>query len=186
MSLTDEILAMFQKRGSEAYFGEDVSVTEHALQAAYFARAAAAPPVLIVAALLHDIGHLVDDVPDDISEWATDAHHEEVGARWLANRFRPEISEPVRLHVPAKRYLLATDARYFAKLSPASIITLKLQGGPMAADEVARFEAEPFHKDAVRIRHWDDQGKVAGLKTPQLQDYCALIEELAANTPRNT
>jgi [1-hydroxy-2-(trimethylamino)ethyl]phosphonate dioxygenase len=184
MSVSDEIVALFHKRGSEAYFGEDVSVTEHALQAAYFAKIAAAPPALIVAALLHDIGHLVDDVPDDISEWATDAHHEEIGGRWLAGRFRPEVSEPVRLHVPAKRYLLATDAKYFAKLSPASVITLKLQGGPMAAHEVAKFESERFHKEAVRIRQWDDQGKVAGLKTPELQDYRALIEELATNTPR--
>src|ERR1700722_17279212 len=184
MSVSDEIDALFRKRGSEMYFGEDVSVTEHALQAAYFAQIAAAPPALIVAALLHDIGHLVDEVPDDISDWATDAHHEESGSRWLATRFRPEVSEPVRLHVPAKRYLLATDAKYFAKLSPASVITLKLQGGPMAAHEVARFETEPFHKDAVRIRKWDDQGKVAGLKTPGLRDYRAMIEELAANTPR--
>jgi [1-hydroxy-2-(trimethylamino)ethyl]phosphonate dioxygenase len=184
MSISDEIDALFLKRGSEMYFGEEVSVTEHALQAAYFAQIAAAPPALIVAALLHDIGHLVDDVPDDISDWATDAHHEETGSRWLAARFRPEVSEPVRLHVPAKRYLLATDDKYFAKLSAASVITLKLQGGPMAAHEVAQFETERFHKDAVRIRQWDDQGKVMGLKTPELRDYRGLIEELATNTPR--
>jgi phosphonate degradation associated HDIG domain protein len=182
MKVTDEIFALFKRRGGEAYFGEDVSVTEHALQAAYFAKIAAAPPPLIIAALLHDIGHLVDDVPDDIADWATDAHHEETGGRWLASRFRAEVSEPVRLHVPAKRYLLATDAGYFAKLSPASVITLKLQGGPMTADEVAKFETERFHKEAVRIRQFDDQGKVTGLKTPQLEDYRVLIEELATNS----
>src|SRR3984957_15405731 len=178
MSVSDEITALFQKRGSQMYFGEDVSVTEHALQAAYFAKIAAAPPALIIAALLHDIGHLVDDVPDDIADWATDAHHEEPGGRWLASRFRAEVSEPVRLHVPAKRYLLATDAGYFAKLSPASVITLKLQGGPMAAHEVAQFESEPFHREAVRVRQWDDQGKVEGLKTPGLDDYRVLVEGL--------
>ena len=144
MNVTDEILAIFQKWRSSAYFGESVSMTEHALQAAFFARTAGAPPTLIVAALLHDIGHLVDDVPSDIADWTTDAHHEQVGSSWLAQRFRPEVSEPVRLHVPAKRYLLATDAEYFAKLSPASVITLKLQGGPMAAHEVAKFETELF------------------------------------------
>jgi [1-hydroxy-2-(trimethylamino)ethyl]phosphonate dioxygenase len=85
----------------------------------------------------------------------------------------------VRLHVPAKRYLLATDAAYFAKLSPASVLTLKLQGGPMAAHEVSKFETEPFHRDAVRVRQWDDQGKVAGLKTPALGDFRTLIEALA-------
>ena len=179
MSVTEQILAIFQEGGSSAYFGESVSMTEHALQAAYFAQAAAAPPALIVAALLHDIGHLVDDVPSDIADWTTDAHHERVGSRWLATRFRPEVSEPVRLHDPAKRYLLATDAKYFAKLSPASVITLKLQGGPMAAHEVAQFETEPYYKEAVRVRQWDDQGKVAGLKTPSLGDYRALIESLA-------
>jgi phosphonate degradation associated HDIG domain protein len=178
MNVTEEILAIFQTHGSSAYFGESVSMTEHALQAAYFARTAAATPALIVAALLHDIGHLVDDVPNDIADWSADAHHEQVGGRWLAKRFGPDVSEPVRLHVPAKRYLLATDPEYFSKLSPASVLTLKLQGGPMTAHEVAGFETERFYKEAVRVRQWDDQGKVAGLKTPELIDYRALIESL--------
>jgi phosphonate degradation associated HDIG domain protein len=182
MNVADEILAIFQQCGSSEYFGESVSMTEHALQAAFFARTAGAPPGLIIAALLHDIGHLVDDVPSDIADWTMDAHHEQVGSRWLAQRFRPEVSEPVRLHVPAKRYLLATDAGYFAKLSPASVVTLKLQGGPMAAHEVAKFETEPFYKESVRVRQWDDQGKVAGLRTPELGDYRALIEALAIST----
>jgi len=180
MSVSDEILALFQEHGSDAYFGEGVSMTEHALQAAHFAQAGGAPPALIVAALLHDVGHLIEDVPSDIADWTVDAHHEEIGSRWLARRFRPEVSEPVRLHVPAKRYLLATDGEYFAKLSPASVITLKLQGGPMQPDEVARFKAEPFHQEAVRVRQWDDRGKVVGLKTAGLGDYRALIEALLA------
>jgi len=179
MSVVEEILAIYGRRGSEAYFGESVSTTEHCLQAAYFAQIAGAPPGLVVAALLHDIGHLVDDVPQDIADWTVDAHHEEIGGHWLARRFGPEVSEPVRLHVPAKRYLLATDAKYFAKLSPASVITLKLQGGPMAAHEVAQFETEAYYKEAVRVRQWDDQGKVAGLRTPSLGDYRSLIESLA-------
>jgi [1-hydroxy-2-(trimethylamino)ethyl]phosphonate dioxygenase len=179
MNITDEILEVFAKRGSGAYFGEDVSMTEHALQAAYFAQSAAAPPSLVVAALLHDIGHLVVDVPDDIADWTEDAHHEEIGSTWLARRFPPEVSEPVRLHVPAKRYLCATDARYFSKLSAASVATLKLQGGPMSAANVVLFETERFHKEAVRVRQWDDQGKVAGLVTPNLEDYRALIEGMA-------
>jgi [1-hydroxy-2-(trimethylamino)ethyl]phosphonate dioxygenase len=179
MNVADEVIALFQHRGAVAYFGESVSMIEHALQAAYFAHAAATPPALILAALLHDVGHLIDDVPDDLADWTVDAHHERVGSRWLAKRFRPEVSEPVRLHVPAKRYLLATDAEYFAKLSPASVVTLKLQGGPMAAREVAEFATERFCKEAVLLRQCDDQGKVAGLKTPGLDDYRSLIEELA-------
>jgi [1-hydroxy-2-(trimethylamino)ethyl]phosphonate dioxygenase len=179
MNITDEVLCIFRQRGAQAYFGESVSMTEHALQAAYFAQSSAAPPELVVAALLHDIGHLVEEVPSDLADWTHDAHHEEVGSRWLAQRFRPEVSEPVRLHVPAKRYLLATNAGYIAKLSPASVITLKLQGGPMAPHEVAQFETERFYKEAVRVRQWDDQGKVDGLKTPGVGDYGSLIDALS-------
>jgi phosphonate degradation associated HDIG domain protein len=179
LTVTDEILEMYARRGTLAYFGESVSVAEHALQAAYFARAAAAPPPLIVAALLHDVGHLVVDVPDDLADWAEDARHEEVGYGWLAERFPSEVSEPVRLHVPAKRYLCATKARYFSRLSAASVATLKLQGGPMSAAEIAQFEQERYYKEAVRIRHWDDQGKVAGLVTPQFETYRPLLESIA-------
>ena len=178
MSVTDEILALYQRRGSDAYFGENVSMTEHALQAAYFARTAAAPPALIVAALLHDVGHLIEDVPDDIADWTTDIRHEELGGHWLAKRFAAEVSEPVRLHVPAKRYLCATDTAYLEKLSSASVHTLKLQGGPMSAAERALFEKERYFRQAVRVRHWDDQGKLAGLATPALEHYSTLIASL--------
>lgn len=92
---------------------------------------------------------------------------------------RPEVAGPVRLHVPAKRYLCATDHTYVAMLSQASIITLQLQGGPMTASEVLQFETQPYYRDAIRLRHWDDQGKVVGLKTPGLAEYRELIEELA-------
>jgi phosphonate degradation associated HDIG domain protein len=176
MTVMGEIDAIFRKRGRDAYFGEGVSVTEHSLQAAHFAHAAAAPPALIVAALLHDVGHLIDHIPRDIADWTRDAQHERLGCLWLSRRFPPEVFEPVRLHVPAKRYLLATDPAYFAKLSPASVVTLKLQGGPMNAEEVAAFETEAYHEDAVRLRHWDDEGKIAGLQTRELGDYRALIE----------
>jgi [1-hydroxy-2-(trimethylamino)ethyl]phosphonate dioxygenase len=177
--VAQEVLALYGARGSGAYFGERVSMTEHGLQAGYFAQIQGAPASLVVAALLHDVGHLLEQVPDEIEDWTSDARHEETGARWLAQRFAPEISEPVRLHVPAKRYLCAVDRAYFARLSPASVHTLKLQGGPMSAAEVAKFEGEPFHREAVRVRHWDDQGKVAGLKTPSLHDFLALIGQSA-------
>jgi phosphonate degradation associated HDIG domain protein len=181
MTVAEEIFAIFAERGCAAYFGESISMSEHALQAAYFAKAAAAPPSLVVAALLHDIGHLVEDVPANLADWTTDAGHERIGAHWLARRFSLEVVEPVRLHVPAKRYLCATDEGYVAKLSDASVATLKLQGGPMSAHEVARFEAEAFHEDAVRVRRWDDQGKIAGLVTPDLAGYREMIERLAAH-----
>lgn len=181
MNVVDEITRIFARRGSEAYFGEDVSMTEHALQAAHAARLEGAPTALVVAALLHDIGHLVVDVPDDLADWTVDARHEEVGSRWLATRFGPEIHEPVRLHVPAKRYLCAVDPGYFARLSPASVRTLQLQGGPMSVGEVAAFEKERCFADAVRVRRWDDHGKTDGLVTPPLADYRDLIEAVRSS-----
>jgi phosphonate degradation associated HDIG domain protein len=178
MSVLGEILALYGSRGGRAYFGERVSMTEHGLQAAHFAQIEAAPEALVVAALLHDVGHLIEHTSDAIEDWHADAHHEETGARWLSQRFPAEVSEPVRLHVPAKRYLCATDSRYFAMLSPASVHTLRLQGGPMSAEEVARFEMERYHREALRVRGWDDHGKVAGLKTAPLEAYAPLIERL--------
>jgi [1-hydroxy-2-(trimethylamino)ethyl]phosphonate dioxygenase len=179
MSLADEVFSLFDQRGSAVYFGERISMTEHALQAAWFAREESATPELVVAALLHDIGHLVESVPDDIGDWKSDARHEETGARWLEQRLGPKVAGPVRLHVPAKRYLCATDQNYVAMLSHASLVTLRLQGGPMSGNELLQFETEPYCKEALRLRRWDDQGKVVGLKTPGLAEYRELIETLA-------
>jgi phosphonate degradation associated HDIG domain protein len=179
VTLIADILALYESRGTESYFGERVSVVEHGLQAAHFATAEGAPQPLVIAALLHDIGHLLEDVPEAIEDWTLDARHEEIGARWLARRFAAAVCEPVRLHVPAKRYLCATDPGYLQRLSAASIHTLKLQGGPMSPSERAQFEAQPFWREALRVRHWDDQGKVAGLRTLTLPDYAPLIERLS-------
>jgi [1-hydroxy-2-(trimethylamino)ethyl]phosphonate dioxygenase len=176
VTVGEEVLAIYGARGGGAYFGERLTITEHGLQAAWFAAHESAPETLIIAALLHDIGHLLEAVPEDLAEWTSDAHHEQIGGRWLARRFGPEISEPVRLHVPAKRYLCATDARYAGQLSDASVHTLRLQGGPMSVEETRRFESERYFREAVRVRLWDDQGKVAGLKTPLLQEYLGMLE----------
>ena len=180
MSLSAEIAALFARRGASSYFGEPVSMLEHALQAAHFAREEGAAPALVVAALLHDIGHLVADVPDDIDDWRVDARHEDVGRAWLARHFGPEVWGPVALHVAAKRYLCATDATYFAKLSPASVLTLSLQGGPMGAAEVAAFEQQPYAAQAVRLRTWDDRGKIGAFRAPGLEQYLDLIEAARA------
>ena len=179
MSTADEITALFLAHGGGAYFGEAVTQVEHALQAAYFAAADGLREELILAALLHDVGHLVVATPADLADWHTDAQHEVIGASWLAHRFGPEVSEPVRLHVPAKRYLCATDAGYFAELSEASVVTLKLQGGPMSADEIAAFEREPYYRQALQVRRCDERGKVVGLGTPGLADHAPLIQRLA-------
>jgi phosphonate degradation associated HDIG domain protein len=179
MTATDELLSIYARRGSAAYFGEAVTMAEHGLQAAYLAHAAHASDALVVAALLHDIGHLIESVPANIAGWKTDACHELSGSRWLAAHFGPEVCEPVRLHVRAKRYLCATDPAYFGRLSSASVLTLKLQGGPMSPAEVAMFEAEPYRREAVLVRQWDDQAKIAGLRTPDFNHYRVLIEQLA-------
>jgi gamma-butyrobetaine dioxygenase len=180
VTTSDEVLSIYERCGAAAYFGETVSMAEHGLQAAHFAQADGASDALVVAALLHDIGHLIESVPDNIADWHSDAHHELTGSRWLARRFGPEVCEPVRLHVPAKRFLCATDPAYFKRLSSASVLTLKLQGGPMSPAEIAAFQAEPYHRDAIAVRQWDDQGKVAGLSTPDLSHYRSLIDRLAA------
>ena len=179
VALTEELLALYSGRGAATYFGEAVTTTEHSLQAAFFARASAAPDALVIAALLHDIGHLIDSAADDIAQWSEDARHEVSGSRWLAARFGPEVAEPVRLHVAAKRYLCATDADFMPRLSAASMHSLHLQGGPMSSAEVLAFETEPYFRDAILLRHCDDRGKVAGLRTPNFAHYGQLIELLS-------
>jgi [1-hydroxy-2-(trimethylamino)ethyl]phosphonate dioxygenase len=184
MNISDLVFQLFERRGAGAYFGEAVSMLEHSLQTAHFARRMHAPDSLVVAALLHDIGHLIEDVPGDIADWQVDARHEQKGAAWLAHYFGLEICDPVRLHVPAKRYLCATDPCYVSQLSSASVVTLKLQGGPMSAAEIAAFEREAHFNEAVRVRRWDDAGKVAGLETPGLAQYRKLIESAAEKPAR--
>jgi len=184
MTPAAEVLAIYGQRGAQSYFGESVSVTEHALQAAHFAELGGAPPALIVASLLHDIGHLIDPPLEQIEAWMSDARHEAGGACWLAARFEPAISEPVRLHVAAKRYLCAGDAAYLQRLSPASLRTLKLQGGAMTSAEITRFEGEPYHREAVQLRRYDDRAKIVGLSTQDLEHYVPLIERYGAATAR--
>jgi gamma-butyrobetaine dioxygenase len=179
MSISDEIFALFNARGHTAYLGEDVSQTEHALQAAHLAAQEGASDDLVVAALLHDIGHLTNGLPEDIAERGIDGHHEHAGAKWLKKNFKPEVTEPIRLHVAAKRYLCATEPSYHAGLSAASQRSLKIQGGPMGARELGQFESSPHARGAIRLRRWDDEAKVPGLAVPDLGHYRARIEAIA-------
>jgi phosphonate degradation associated HDIG domain protein len=177
-NIVEFIAEIFERRGAESYLGEPVTMSEHMLQGAWLAEQDGAPEELVAAALLHDIGHYTSEFgtysPDDVE----DKHHDEAGGEVLAPFFPPVIVECVRLHVSAKRYLCATDPTYFAKLSPASVHTLSLQGGPMSAEEVAEFRRNPFHDEAVRVRIWDEGGKVADMKTRAFRDYVPLLERV--------
>ncbi len=175
-AVIDEIFALFDAVGNERY-GEDITQLQHALQAAQLARLADAPAPLIVAALLHDVGQLINDAGHAAERKGTDMRHEVIGFELLDRHFPPAVTEPVRLHVEAKRYLVATEQGYLESLSRASIISLALQGGTMSAAEVAAFESEPYFADAVLLRRCDDGGKRIDWAVPSLDSYRALIEE---------
>jgi phosphonate degradation associated HDIG domain protein len=178
MNCVETILELFKTRGAEAYLGEPVSQQEHALQAAHLAARENAADALVIAALLHDIGHLLT-LDESAAERGIDQLHEEQGSRWLETHFGPEVTEPIRLHVAAKRYLCAVEPGYMRELSPASIRSLELQGGPLKRAEVLRFEEHPQHRDAVRLRRWDDQAKITGWAVPDLTRYVTLLQYLS-------
>jgi phosphonate degradation associated HDIG domain protein len=169
---------IFARRGAEEYLGEQVTIAEHMLQGAQLAEEANASEEVIAAALLHDIGHFTHDFPVDAADQGIDSRHEEAGARVLRDWFPQIVLDCVREHVAAKRYLCATDPDYFAKLSPASVHSLNLQGGPMDAAEVATFEQNPNYRDIVQVRIWDDEGKVPGHKTPGFEYYMPLLKRV--------
>ena len=162
-------------------YGEDVSQLEHALQTAHHARLDGAPDDLVAAALLHDVGHMMQKAGEDAADRGIDAQHEQIGAGFLARAFGPEVTEPVRLHVAAKRYLAAREAGYLERLSAASLQSLALQGGPMSEAEAEAFLAAPYAQAAVRLRRYDEQGKDPGAQIADLAAYeqllCNLIRE---------
>jgi phosphonate degradation associated HDIG domain protein len=169
-TIIDDIFGAFHERGHRTY-GENVTELQHGLQAATFAEQQGASPTLIAAALLHDIGHLLHDLGEEIADQGIDAAHEALGAAFLGEHFVPAVVEPARLHVAAKRYLCTVDPAYFATLSPVSVQSLALQGGPMTPAEVAAFESNPFCADAVQLRRFDDLGKEPAMLTPDLEHF---------------
>ena len=173
------IAELFASEGLAGYLGEDVTQAVHMLQTAALAERDGAGDALIAAALLHDVGHFTGAVTGQDLMRGTDNRHSEQGAAWLARWFGPEVTEPVRLHVDAKRYLCATEPSYLEVLSPASIYTLGVQGGPMQDAELAEFEASPHAADACRVRRWDDAAKDPDAPVPPFDHFRPVLRKLA-------
>ncbi|WP_299861831.1 HD domain-containing protein [uncultured Hoeflea sp.] len=170
--------SIFERRGGEEYLGEPVTMAEHMLQGAHFAEQAGEAEAIIVAALLHDIGHFTSEFGTFSMNDVEDRHHEEAGAAVLERFFPSLVTDCVRHHVAAKRYLCAARPEYFEQLSEASVHSLNLQGGLMSAEEVAEFETNPNCESIVRVRYYDDMGKQAGLATKSFSDYAPMVQRI--------
>lgn len=175
--LVDAIFDLFERFGSEHY-GENASQLQHALQCAELARQHGGDDILIAAALLHDVGQFLDDAGNAAERLHADACHETTGATYLAAGFPSQLTELVRLHVDAKRYLCAVEAGYAETLSDASKLSLELQGGVMTDEEVQAFQAHPQAEQAVLLRRFDDAGKRPDLVVAPLETYRMLLESL--------
>lgn len=178
---TSDLFQLYESRGLEPY-GEAVSQIDHALQCAALAQKEHASDAMIVAALFHDVGHLLVDAPharpSDRDE--VDDDHEAIGARVLSPLFGPAVARPVSLHVTAKRWRCTREPAYYDRLSEASKLSLKAQGGLLSDEECLRFEEHPGFPDALSLRTWDDEGKLIGLDVGSLEDYVGIVNSLAA------
>ena len=169
---------IFERNAAEEYLGEQVTIAEHMLQGAQLAEQAGADDEVVAAALLHDIGHFTHEFPTDAADLGIDSKHEEAGAQVIEKFFPKIVVDCVRYHVDAKRYLCATNPKYFDRLSEASIHSLNLQGGPMSTAETDEFAKNPNLKDILRVRVWDEEGKIPGKQTPSIHDYAPLLQRV--------
>lgn len=176
-AFVSELSDLFARLGG-LHYGEDVTQLEHAVQTAHHAQADGAPPALVAAALLHDVGHMMQKAGEDAADRGIDTRHEQISAGYLARAFGPEVTEPIRLHVAAKRCLAATKPDYADRLSAASLQSLALQGGPMRAEETAAFLAGPFAQAALRLRAYDELGKAEGVEVAGFDAYRDLVRGL--------
>lgn len=178
LATVDEVFDVLAAGGGEAYFGEPVTVLEHSLQAAWFVKKGGGAETLVAAALLHDLGHLLHSEGEDVAQRGLDTRHEELGVAALEGRLSSAVLDPIRMHVAAKRYLCFAEPRYLAALSPTSVESLALQGGPMTAAEAEAYLAAPHAREAVKLRRADDAAKVKGLAVPELETYRPLVAAL--------
>ncbi|MCU9846688.1 HD domain-containing protein [Defluviimonas sp. WL0024] len=169
---------IFERRGGEEYLGEPVTMAEHMLQGATIAEENGQDEIIIVSALLHDIGHFTSEFGTFTMEDTEDRYHEEAGAKVLEQFFPTVVTDCVRYHVAAKRYLCATKPEYFKRLSEASIHSLNLQGGPMSPEEVAEFEKNPNLKQIIQVRYLDEAGKRADMATPPFRHFAPMVQRI--------
>jgi len=178
-SLTNYLIDQLLLTAEHSY-GEQLNMLEHALQAAAEAVNADADESMVLACLMHDIGHSFGNA----GRWGLPGHAE-LGAQALQQIFNPSVVEPIRLHVAAKRYLIAKDKTYSSKLSEASIASLAQQGGPMSDEEISIFEANPYHLAAIELRRFDDAGKSTNLNVEPVESYRKLIEAALLSPPHD-
>ncbi len=171
------LAALIAGKGEGSYGLSGINQREHALQAAWLAERSGCDGALIVAALLHDIGHLVHGLGENPAAGGIGDRHEQIGYDFLRHHFGPEVTEPVRLHVAAKRYLCAVEPDYCGRLSADSVLSLSLQGGPMDAREAEAFAALPYAREAVRLRRFDEAAKVEDLVTPAVTHFLPYVRE---------
>jgi len=177
-AFVSELLGLLVERGRADYDGP-VSQLEHAVQCALLAEADGAPDSLVTAALLHDIGHLIDGDRDGAAaQRGDDLRHEATGAAFLRRWFASDVVAPVALHVRAKRYLVSADPGYAGRLSLASQQSLAVQGGALAPAECAAFEALAFAEASVRLRRWDDAAKIEGMTLPPVASYAPVLRRV--------
>ena len=169
---------IFARCGDEEYLGEPVTMAQHMLQGAAIAEKNKMDEDVIVAALLHDIGHFTSEFGTFSMDDTEDRFHEEAGAKVLEAFFPSLVIDCVRYHVAAKRYLCATNPHYFGKLSEASVHSLKLQGGPMSADEVKAFEENPNLEKIVQVRYLDEAAKDPEMETPDYWHYAPMVQRV--------
>ena len=169
---------IFNRKGADSYLGEEVTMSGHMLQVAQNAERADESNAIIAAALLHDIGHYTGEFPENYIDLGLNNRHESMGAAILENFFPEEVTQPVRWHVEAKRYLCAVEPDYFSGLSEASVKTLELQGGPMNQAEIREFEKNPHLQAIIRVRRYDDSGKVPGTTTPAISHYMNIVQQV--------
>lgn len=175
--VTNQLIALFESKGSSMYGGELVTQLEHALQTAALAVKEQAPSNLIVASLLHDVGHLLHELPETATDDGIDDIHEALAAKFLGEYFIDGVVEPVKLHVQAKRFLCAVELGYYESLSQASKASLSIQGGIMNDVEIENFQQNTFFRDAISLRKWDDMAKNPNQKCPQFNEYITYIEK---------